>query len=155
MKLMYPRQVILASSRLGDKDNVMTLSWHSPASFNPELYTIYVGKARYSYEMIRKSKCFCVNFISKDDEDMALFAGRNSGKDVDKFSEIEKEECSEINCPRLKKALAYMECELIDEIEVGDHVVFVGKVVKKEEIKGGGRLFQVEGDKFTTTKVKE
>ncbi|MBW2992079.1 flavin reductase family protein [Candidatus Woesearchaeota archaeon] len=151
MHIPYPRQVILVTSRDKGKDNVMTLSWHSPASFNPELYTIYVGKTRYSYEMIKNSKCFCVNFISKDDSELALTAGRKSGRDVDKFKEIEKEECKEIDCPRVKKALAYMECKLIDEFEAGDHAVFVGKVVKKEEVKRGGRLFQVEGDKFTTT----
>ena len=151
MKIPYPRQVILVSSRYKNKDNVMTLSWHSPASFEPELYTIYVGKQRYSYEMIRKSKRFCINFISEDDKELAITAGRQSGKDTDKFEKIEKEECEKIDCPRIKKALAYMECELTDEIETGDHAVFVGKVVKKDAVKEGKRLFQVEGNNFTTT----
>jgi flavin reductase (DIM6/NTAB) family NADH-FMN oxidoreductase RutF len=152
MKIPYPRQVILVSSRYRGKDNVMTLSWHSPASFEPELYAIFVGRKRYSYEMIKKSKCFCVNFISAGDGELALIAGRKSGRDFDKFSKIEKEECSEIDCPRLKKALAYMECEVTDEFQMGDHAVFLGKVVKKEEVKEGDRLFQVEGDTFTTTR---
>jgi len=151
MNIPYPRQVILVSSRYKGKDNVMTLSWHSPASFNPELYAIFVGKERYSYELIKKSKCFCINFISKDDGDIAVLAGRNSGKNIDKFEKIEKEECEKIDCPRLKKAQAYMECQLIDEFETGDHAVFVGKVVHKKEIKRGGRLFQIEGNTFTTT----
>lgn len=152
MGIYNPRQVILVSSRYKDKDNVMTLAWHSPASFAPELYTIFVGKQRFSYDMIKQSKCFCVNFISKDDKELALIAGRKSGRDVDKFEEIEKEECEKIDCPRVKNAVAFMECELVDEIEIGDHVVFVGKVVNKKELRKGGRLFQMEGDTFTTTK---
>ena len=152
LKIPYPRQVIIVTSRYKEKDNMMTLSWHSPASFNPELYSIFVGKQRYSYELIKKSKCFCVNFISKDDEKLALIAGRQSGKDVDKFEGVGKEECEKINCPRLKNAMAYMECKLVKETDAGDHAVFLGEVVNKKEIKRGGRLFQVEGNKFTTTK---
>ena len=152
MGIYNPRQVIIVSSRYEGKDNAMTLSWHSPASFNPELYSIYVGKQRYSYGMIKKSRCFCVNFISADDKGLALLAGRKSGRDVDKFGEIDKEECSKIDCPRLKKAVAYIECELVDESEAGDHAIFVGKAVYKKEVKRGDRLFQVEGDTFTTTR---
>ena len=152
LNIPYPRQVIIVTSRHKGKDNMMTLSWHSPASFNPELYAIFVGKQRYSYELIKKSKCFCVNFISKDDEDIAVFAGRNSGRDTDKFEKIEKQECEKIDCPKLKNAMAYIECELIDEFKAGDHAIFLGKVVNKKEIKKGNRLFQVVGNNFTTTK---
>ena len=146
-----PRQVILVSSRYNDKDNVMTLSWHSPVSFTPELYAIMVGKQRFSYGLIKQSKCFCVNFISKEDKGLALIAGRKSGKEHNKFSEIEKEECESIDCPRLKKAMAFLECKLVKEVEAGDHVIFIGEVVNKKILEKGGRLFQVEGDTFTTT----
>ena len=151
MNIPYPRQVILVSCRYKDKDNVLTLSWHSPASFNPELYTIYVAKERFSYNLIKQSKCFCVNFISKDMDKEALLAGRKSGRDIEKFETIEKEECEKISCPRLKKALAFLECEVIDEFEAGDHVIFVGKVVNKKLLKKDKRLFQLEGNTFTTT----
>jgi flavin reductase (DIM6/NTAB) family NADH-FMN oxidoreductase RutF len=152
MNLAYPKQVILVSSRYKGKDNVMTLSWHSPASINPEIYAIFVGKERFSYELIKKSRCFCINFISKDDEELAVFAGRNSGRNIDKFEKIEKEECEKIDCPRLKKAVAFFECKLTDELKAGDHAIFLGEVVNKKEVKRGGRLFQKElGNKFTTT----
>jgi len=153
LSVPYPRQVIVVSSRFGSKDNAMTLSWHSPASFNPVLYSIYVGKERFSYNLIKKSKCFCVNFLSKDDGEIALIAGRKSGKDFDKFSVLEKLECEKISCPRLKKAVALLECELVNEFEVGDHVVFVGRVINSKVLKESKRLFQVKGNDFTTTVV--
>jgi flavin reductase (DIM6/NTAB) family NADH-FMN oxidoreductase RutF len=153
LSVPYPRQVIVVSSRYNNKDNAMTLSWHSPASFNPALYSIYVSKERFSYNLIKKSKCFCVNFLSKNDGEIALVAGRKSGKDFDKFSVLEKLECEKISCPRLREAVAFLECELVDEFEVGDHVVFVGKVVNSKVLKESKRLFQVKGNEFTTTVV--
>ncbi len=150
-KIQYPRQTIIVSSRHNNKDNAMTLSWHSPASFDPELYSIYLSKKRLSHELIGQSRQFCVNFISKDDRESALLAGRNSGKDMEKFETLEKEECEKIDCPRLKNAMAIMECEVIDEFEVGDHIIFIGKVVNKKELKEGKRLFHLGGDNFTTT----
>lgn len=153
LDVLYPRQVIVVSSRYNGKDNAMTLSWHSPASFDPALYSIYVGKERFSYDLIRKGKCFCVNFLSDGDGEIALIAGRRSGRDFDKFSVLEKVECEKIGCPRLKKAVAFLECQLIDEFVVGDHVVFVGRVVNSKVLKEGKRLFQVKGNDFTTTVV--
>ncbi len=151
-ELTDPRQVILVSSRaemdvLGKrelKDNIITLAWHMPVSFKPNLYTIAVGKTRFSCEMIRKSKAFVVNFVPFELKKQALICGTKSGKHIDKFKEakLTKEEASSVDCPRIKEALAYMECEVVDEIETGDHIIFVGKVLNSRFKKEGKRLMQ-------------
>ena len=81
-----------------------------------------------------------------------LFCGRNSGEVLDKFKEtgLEKEECDKIDCPRLKQALAFLECELIQEVKAGDHVIFIGKILNSGKNKGGNRIYQIKGDKFST-----
>ena len=110
-----PRQTILVSCRgkasvLGrevTKDNIITLSWHMPTSFEPNLYAIAIGKTRFSAKLIGQSKVFCVNFIPLSMEKEAAYCGRNSGEHIDKFEEgnILKEECEKISCPRLKEAI--------------------------------------------------
>lgn len=158
-----PRQTILLTTRAGGKDNVMTLDWHTPLSFEPMMYTVSIGKTRYSLELIRKSKVFVINFISKDFEKEILYCGRHSGKNIDKFKEtgLEKEEAKTIDCSRIKQALGYLECQVEKEIEAGDHILFIAKVLKAElkttpthyPPKGPQRkrLFHLFGDKFTTT----
>jgi flavin reductase (DIM6/NTAB) family NADH-FMN oxidoreductase RutF len=159
----YPRQVILVTSRAEVKiplsakkevkDNIMTLSWHSPISFNPELYAIVIGKERYSYDIIKESKVFIVNFMPIELKKEVLFCGRNSGIHIDKFNEtgLEKEEAETIDCARIKQALACLECEVVNEVEAGDHVIIIGKVLKTVEHKKGKKVFQKSGDNFTTT----
>jgi flavin reductase (DIM6/NTAB) family NADH-FMN oxidoreductase RutF len=157
-----PRQVILVSSRaeikskfskgIEVKDNIFTLSWHMPVSFEPMLYAISAGKQRFSTSLIKKSKVFCVNFMPIELKKEVMFCGRNSGENIDKFKEsgLEKEECENIDCPRIKQALAFLECEVIQEIEAGDHIIFIGKVLNSRINKEGGRIYQVKGDKFAT-----
>ena len=138
-------------------DNAVTLSWHAPVSFDPFLYGIFLAKKRKSMEMIRNSKEFCVNFLTETQEDLAVFCGTNSGHKVNKFKEanIPKEECSEIDCPKIKDCSAYLECKVKDIVEVGDHYMVVGEVTKQVEGNNKKKLFQsnISGPyTFTTTK---
>ncbi len=158
-----PRQTILVSARakvsiLGRevlKDNIITLSWHMPTSFEPMLYAVAIGKTRFSCKLIQKSKVFVVNFVPMSFEKEAAYCGRNSGEHIDKFDEanIIKEESEKIDCPRIKDAIAFMECEVIEEIEAGDHIIFIGKVLNSQlRDEGAERLFQKSGTDFTTTR---
>lgn len=156
-----PRQVILVSSRAEIKskfssenevkDNIFALSWHMPVSFEPALYAIASGKERFSTKLIKESNVYCVNFMPFELRKEVLFCGRNSGENIDKFKEsgFEKEECDRIDCPRIKQALGFLECEVIQEIDAGDHIIFIGKVLNSMN-KGGKRIYQVKSDKFST-----
>lgn len=162
----YPRQVILVTSRAEiktrfsvekvKKDNIFTLSWHSPVSFEPELYAIITSKERYSYSLIHESKVFCVNFMPFELKKEVLFCGRHSGEITDKFKEtgLIKEECEKIDCSRIKQALGYLECHVVDEVEAGDHVILIGKVLLSKSNKEGNHIFQTKTrkDLFTTTR---
>jgi len=159
--MYYPRQTVVVSVRaeahiMGKeivKDNLITLSWHMPVSFEPELYAIAVGKTRFSCKLIRKAGAFAVNFMPRELEKEAVMIGSVSGHSVDKFEEtkLTREECSTIDCPRIKEASAYLECELVNEYEAGDHVIFIGKVVSEHEKDQRKRLVHLGKDKFTTS----
>jgi flavin reductase (DIM6/NTAB) family NADH-FMN oxidoreductase RutF len=159
-ELTGPRQVVLVSSRSrmdimgkeAEKDNIITIAWHMPVSFEPKLYAIAIGKERYSCSIIQKSKSFVVNFMPYELKDKALFCGTHSGRHTDKFRELEKEESDNIDCPRIKQAAAFMECEVINQIEAGDHIIFIGKVVNSQVKDISPRLFQDSKD-FTTTRA--
>lgn len=162
-EVAYPRQVILVTCRgsvkskfspdMEVKDNIITLSWHMPVSSKPELYAIAVGKERYSMNLIKESDVFVVNFMPYKLKDAVLFCGRNSGEYIDKFKEtgLKKEEAEKIDCCRIKQATGCLECETVNQIEAGDHIILIGKVLKTVDNKKNKKIFQVSGDKFTTT----
>lgn len=160
-KITNPRQVILVTSRanipiLGKevvKDNIITLAWNMPVSFEPMLYAIAIGKTRFSCKLIQKSKAFVVNFVSPELEKQALYCGSHSGDDTDKFkgAKLTKEEAKKLDCPRIKEAIGYFECKVINEVDAGDHIIFVGKIVNSELKKEGKRLIYKGNNEFTTT----
>lgn len=148
------RQAALITCRDKEKDNVLTLDWHMPCSFEPELYAIAIGKQRFSCNMVKNSRVFVVNFMPFSLKDEVLFCGRHSGRFMDKFKEtkLTKEEAEKIDCPRIKEAIAYLECEVVNELETGDHIIFIGKVLKSELKKKEKRLLHIAGDEFITTR---
>ena len=162
--LTNPRMAILVSCRgyVQDKfsnreiakDNLITVAWHSPMSFSPPMFAISIGKNRFSVELIRQSKVFCVNIMPFHLSEEVLFCGRNSGEHINKFREtgLAKEEAESIDCPLVKESIGYLECEVVDEIETGDHILFIANINRSEEKEKGKKLFSLIDDYFTTTK---
>lgn len=154
-----PRQIALISSEADmniagkdvEKRDIITVAWHTPLSSEPMMYGISIGKERYSLGIIRKSGIFVVNFMPSPQKDNILFCGTNSGEHIDKFEKtgLTAEECEKVHSIRIGEALAWLECEVVDEIEAGDHVFFIGKVMHAETIAHDKRLFQSSHRSFS------
>ncbi|MBU0980323.1 MAG: flavin reductase family protein [Nanoarchaeota archaeon] len=149
-----PWQVALVSTSskvMGkEKDNIIVLAWHTPLSHEPFLYGIAIGKTRFSCQLVRDAGCFVVNFIGPEHEKDAWFCGTHSGRTSDKFSatRFTREDSERLDSVRIKEAIAHLECEVVAEHEVGDHILFVGKVVHAGLKEQGDRLISFGGDRF-------
>ena len=107
-----------------DKDDVFTTDKHSHLSENH--YGISTNN-EFSSSLIRDSNVFVVNFLDKE---LDL---NHSGQYIDKFEEnkIKKEEAESVDCPRIAGS-RFLECEVVEETEVGNHVLFIGKIINKK-----------------------
>ena len=135
------------------KDNAITLDWHMPVSVDPPLYAISVGKTRFSHDIIAKSGVYCVNFMSLEDKAKVIYCGTHSGQTVDKFKEtgMKRADSRVIDCPRLKDAMAYLECEVINQVDAGDHTIFIGQIKHSRKITQGKRILHLGKLEFSTT----
>jgi len=100
-------------------------------SGDPPLFAIAVAPARYSFEAIRASRQFVLSYPSVGMAREALFFGTRSGRDIDKLAACgtKVEPATVIDGVLLSDAIANLECVLESELETGDHVIFVGRVV--------------------------
>jgi flavorubredoxin/flavin reductase (DIM6/NTAB) family NADH-FMN oxidoreductase RutF len=116
----------------------MLASWVSQATFNPPGFTVAVAKDRAIESLLHRGNKFVLNILQEGNHIglMKHFLKPFSPAE-DRFAGIEWES-AENGSPILKDALAYLECEVDNRMECGDHWV-VYAVVEK------GHLLQQQG----------
>ncbi|MCI0504411.1 flavin reductase family protein [Candidatus Micrarchaeota archaeon] len=142
-RMLYPARVCLITSRLNGKDNVMSASWVFPMSMDPPLFGVSVSPKRHSHGMIRGGRAFGINLPGPELLQAVKACGTISGRDgIDKFLDAGLTKEQGANVPLIRECLAGIECDVVQEIEAGDHTVFVGKAVNVVKRKEGKGLYQ-------------
>jgi flavin reductase (DIM6/NTAB) family NADH-FMN oxidoreductase RutF len=148
-RALYPLRVVLITSKSGARENVMAAAWCFPISMEPPLFGVSVSRKRFSHELISKGRAFAINLVDAKMKEKALAAGRSSGKDRDKFAELGiAREYGKLGLPLVKESPASIECKVVKEIELGDHVLFVGEAVNVVERRKAKGLYHAGGDDF-------
>jgi flavin reductase (DIM6/NTAB) family NADH-FMN oxidoreductase RutF len=113
------------------KDNLGVVDWHMPVSIRPMKYSISVHNNDSIKMMISRAGNFVVNFMGLNQESIVLTCEKHDGLLVDLFEKnnLSKADSDYVESPRIREAKAVLECEVEQELESGDHTVFIGKVV--------------------------
>ena len=128
---LYPCPVVLVTSKFGNQENILTISWCGIACSIPEYVTIAVKPNRFSYNLIVESKEFGINIPNSTDIALADFCGSVSGRGVDKFIGLEKFYGTEISVPLLACCPVNLECRVVQKEALGGHHLFIAEVVQK------------------------
>lgn len=121
---------ILSVDRKGNP-NGMIAGWHMKCSIDPPLLAISLSKKGNTHKLIKGSKEFVVAVPNKELEREVEFFGSTHGDKTDKLREtkIEVEKSKFIKTPLIKKATINFECKLEKEVDSGDHIIFIGRVL--------------------------
>lgn len=105
----------------------MTASSFSSVSAEPPLVSVCLIKSLYTHKLISESGVFGVNFLAKDQMEVARrFAGMVPSEDRFEGEEWTR---AETGVSLLDSALGWVDCRVVHEYEGGDHTIFVGEVV--------------------------
>ena len=148
----FVTNVGLITSRGPHGDNIMSAEWTHQVSYQPGLILISLKTTEATYENIIKSKEFGVNLSGHDQNILASVAGGSSGKNVDKIAALKElgfkfSRARKINALMVEGAALNVECKLVNQIEVGDHVAFVGEAVEVYPV-GAKEPLVYHGQKF-------
>lgn len=129
--LTYPKLTVIVTSGTFEKPNAMAASWHTHLSFEPPLYGVSIAPRRYTYKLIKETGEFCVNFLPFELSEKVWQTGLVSGEEIDKFSKfgLTKKEASAVKAPIIEESITVLECKVVHEYPVGDHIFFVGEIV--------------------------
>ena len=114
-----------------EKSNIITVAWTGILNTNPATVYISVRPTRYSYNLIKEQGEFVINLTTKDLVRATDWCGVKSGKDVDKFKEmnLHKEKANFVKCPMIKESPVSIECKVKEIKEMGSHHVFIADVL--------------------------
>jgi len=103
------------------------------AGDNPYI-SVAVMKSNYTCELVKKNKKFALSVLGRDVSGNIIDTfGLKSGRDIDKFQNVDL--LREDDLPVLKDSLGYMICEVIDQIDTGSHILYIGKLVEADVFK--------------------
>src|SRR4030043_1336565 len=125
------RPIYLVSCEHDGKKNIVSVGMFAYFSGKPLLVGIGIAPSRYSYELIEKSKAYVVNVVDEKLVEAVRICGEKSGRDLDKFelAKLTAAPAAKIAAPIIEESPLSVECKVVQEVEVGDHVWFIGEVV--------------------------
>lgn len=124
--------LITSSGSIGD--NIMSAEWTHHISYSPGHIMINLRSKSASAQNILETGEFGVNLAGDTQNMVTSIAGKGSGRDYNKIEAlkelgVEFYRASKINVLMVKGAAMNVECKVIKQEVIGDHIAIVGEVV--------------------------
>lgn len=123
-----PNALVLVGSRAGDERNAMTTSWVTQLSMEPVLIGIGVDNTAVTHRLITAGGSFTVNLWSAEDTRVFVKFSKPATDDGDTLNG-RAVRAATTGAPVFDEAVAWMDCEVRQAIDLGTHTLFVGEVV--------------------------
>ena len=135
-RLLNPGPVAIVTTSWRGMANAAPIAWTAPLSIAPPLVGCVIHPHRHTADMIRFSEEFAINIPGPDLLKQTAFLGSQTGLNVNKLESagLELFNAQRIEAPLIEGCLAWIECGLQDVIAIGDHTLFVGKVVRVQAL---------------------
>jgi len=128
---------VVGSTDKGERRNGMTLNWASQVSFEPKWLGIAVEREAFTHELIGAGGVFALCLI--DREDRAVVRKFTKPVEVDlaarTLNGFPYLDGPATTAPVLAQSVAYIECEVRQAVEVGNHTLFLGEIVNAAFLK--------------------
>jgi flavin reductase (DIM6/NTAB) family NADH-FMN oxidoreductase RutF len=118
---------VLTSESKDGKVAASTVNWVTQTAFQPPLVVVGVKADSGAHAIIKDSKVFALNILGKDQKGQAFTFFKPLEREGDSIGG-EPFRKGSLGAPILEKAPAFVECQLVDTIEKGDHSIFIGEV---------------------------
>lgn len=147
-KLTSPNPLCLICTLKEDGNtNVATVSWYTYLSFHPEMMAFCMSKKSYSGEMVRKNKKVLLTIPGENMAEIVKKCGTSTGRTINK---VEEHNIDMINIPDCdimapSGSNIIVELSLSENVEVGDHILYICNVDNIYQNNTGKILYSFNG----------
>ncbi|NYT00748.1 MAG: flavin reductase family protein [Methanocellales archaeon] len=161
-KLLVRPVVVVSTISEKGISNAAPFSFSSPLSFKPPLYGFSCSPEHHTWRNIKENEEFVVNIIGKDLGPLMHVLEENFSYEVNEIEKagLNEERSKKIKPPRIREAMAWLECKLESFGEIGDHIWIVGRVLEAEvkdkfwseviDVETASPLCHISGEFFAT-----
>ena len=136
--------LFVVTAKCEDKEDAVLASWVNQCAFDPPAVTIALATLRQASLLVEGAGAFIVNVLPKDDTALLKYFSRPP-EDIFK-GVMTRKGLEDIRI--LIDAVAYLECEVVQSMQAGDHVLYVGEIVGGKTLKGGDPYIHVRDNGF-------
>jgi flavin reductase (DIM6/NTAB) family NADH-FMN oxidoreductase RutF len=125
-----PSGLYVLGTRAGDRRNGMTLNWATQVSFDPKVVAVSVEKEAFSHELLAEGGVFALSIVDREDRAIVRKFTKPVEADLDARTLNGFAFHDGLSgAPVLDQAAAYVDCVVRQQVDVGDHSLFLGEVV--------------------------
>lgn len=125
----YPGMVAVVGVFHEGKVNFMAAGWHAYLSMSPPMYGVAIGRERHTYDIIKQSNQFTINFLPFEEAGFIQYIGSVSGAVVDKNQVYDQPwRMEREGFPLLDNAYMAYECHVHQTVPTGDHDWVIGNI---------------------------
>jgi flavin reductase (DIM6/NTAB) family NADH-FMN oxidoreductase RutF/DNA-binding IclR family transcriptional regulator len=122
----YPTGVCAVTTIEADgTPNGFVVGSFTSVSLDPPLVAFFPDKSSTSWPKIEATRKFCINILSDEQEDICR---KFAAKGTDRFEGVEWRPAPATGCPILADVVAWIDCDLGEVTEAGDHYIVLGEV---------------------------
>ena len=130
--MIYPLPAIMVSCGASpDEYNVFTASWVGTICSDPAMCFVSIRQSRHSYEIVKRNMAFTLNLTNEDLARATDWCGVRSGRDYNKFAEMNLTPVKgiKVDAPYINEAPMSIECRVKQIIHLGTHDMFIADVM--------------------------
>jgi flavin reductase (DIM6/NTAB) family NADH-FMN oxidoreductase RutF len=130
-RLLGGGPVVLVTTSWRLNHNVMPAIFVTPLSMDPPLVGVAVHPSRHTHDMIKYSEEFALNIPTRELLHHVQYLGSVAGAELNKLelTRLPTFRARKVDAPLLEGCVGWIECGVHDAYAIGDHTLFVGKVV--------------------------
>ncbi|SRR5579883_616469 len=131
-QFLEPGPVVMVSTSYKNKNDIMTMSWHTMMDFEPPIVGCVISNRNYSFENLMKTNECVINIPTAALAKKVVGCGNTSGRKINKFNQfhLTPKLASKVKAPLIDECYVNLECKVIDKKLGKKYNFFILQVLK-------------------------
>ncbi|MFA5243544.1 MAG: flavin reductase family protein [Sulfuricella sp.] len=130
--LLEPGPVVMITTAVDGRTNIMTQSWHTMIEFEPPLVGCVISNRNHSFGLLLASRECVINIPTVEIAEKVVGCGNTSGASINKFERfgLTPRPAALVGAPLIAECHANLECRVADTSMVDKYGLFVLEVIQ-------------------------